>query len=234
DGGIFRPVQLLITPKTFVERVDIDAVADLSSKEAAVTVSALCRNTGTTNGTIEAINSTVTVQYQKGCGTGKLFTKTYTNQITISGNNFSAGGDSGSLIISNDGTPNPVGLLFAGNSTTTIANPASAVVSAFQSGGHTFTFVGSACPGAAFEERPLNPPDAEIEYVTRIKESNEAVLFAHPGVIGVGVGQSDDDPLRAVMVVYVQSAGHMRPHGLPSEIDGIPVKIVLTEPFVAF
>ena len=45
DGGIFRPVQLLITPKTFVERVDIDAVADLSSKEAAVTVSALCRNT---------------------------------------------------------------------------------------------------------------------------------------------------------------------------------------------
>jgi beta-glucuronidase len=31
DGGIVRPVQLLITPKTFVERVDIDAVPDFAS-----------------------------------------------------------------------------------------------------------------------------------------------------------------------------------------------------------
>jgi len=31
DGGIFRPVHLLITPKTFVERVDIDAAPDLAS-----------------------------------------------------------------------------------------------------------------------------------------------------------------------------------------------------------
>ncbi len=33
DGGIYRPVQLLITPKTFVERVDVDAVPDLSSRD---------------------------------------------------------------------------------------------------------------------------------------------------------------------------------------------------------
>ena len=45
DGGIFRPVQLIITPETFVERVDVDADSDLSSKEAAVRVSAHCRNT---------------------------------------------------------------------------------------------------------------------------------------------------------------------------------------------
>jgi len=194
------------------------------------------RTTGTTTGTVQAINSTVTVQYQKGCGTGKKFTQTYTNQITIAGTggSFSAGGDSGSLIVSNDGTPNPVGLLFAGNTSTTIANPASAVVSAFTSGGHTFTFVGNACAAVAFKERPLNPPDAEIDYVTKIKESNEAALFAHPGVIGVGVGQADDDAFRAVMVVYVDSGRHMRPHGLPSEIDGIPVKVVPTEPFVAY
>ena len=46
DGGIFRPVQLLVTPKTFVERVEVDAVPDLTSREAAVTISAVCRNTG--------------------------------------------------------------------------------------------------------------------------------------------------------------------------------------------
>ena len=32
DAGIYRPVQLLITPKTFVERVDLEAVPDLHSK----------------------------------------------------------------------------------------------------------------------------------------------------------------------------------------------------------
>ncbi len=45
DGGIFRPVQLLITPKTAVERVDVDAVPDLSSGQAKLTITAFIRNT---------------------------------------------------------------------------------------------------------------------------------------------------------------------------------------------
>jgi beta-glucuronidase len=45
DGGIFRPVQLLITPKTFVERVDVDAFPDLASGDGKLTITAFCRNT---------------------------------------------------------------------------------------------------------------------------------------------------------------------------------------------
>jgi beta-galactosidase/beta-glucuronidase len=45
DGGIFRPVQLLITPKTFVERVDIDAVPDFASGDGKLTITAYIRNT---------------------------------------------------------------------------------------------------------------------------------------------------------------------------------------------
>jgi beta-galactosidase len=45
DGGIFRPVQLLVTPKTFLERVDIDAVPNLGSGEATLTLVAYCKNT---------------------------------------------------------------------------------------------------------------------------------------------------------------------------------------------
>jgi beta-glucuronidase len=45
DGGIFRPVQLLVTPKTFVERVDIDAVPDLASGDGKLTITAYIRNT---------------------------------------------------------------------------------------------------------------------------------------------------------------------------------------------
>ena len=46
DGGIYRPVQLLITPKTFVERVDVEACPDLASGDGKLAVTAYIRNTG--------------------------------------------------------------------------------------------------------------------------------------------------------------------------------------------
>ena len=36
DGGIYRPVQLFITAKTFVERVDLEAVPDLASGDGGL------------------------------------------------------------------------------------------------------------------------------------------------------------------------------------------------------
>jgi beta-galactosidase len=45
DGGIYRPVQLLVTPKTFVERVDVEAVPNLTNNEAKFTITAYARNT---------------------------------------------------------------------------------------------------------------------------------------------------------------------------------------------
>ena len=46
DGGIFRPVQLIVTPKTFLEQIQIDAFPELASGEAKLAIAALCRNTG--------------------------------------------------------------------------------------------------------------------------------------------------------------------------------------------
>ena len=45
DGGIYRPVQLLVTPKVFIERVDVDAEPDLSARTASIAVSVVVRNT---------------------------------------------------------------------------------------------------------------------------------------------------------------------------------------------
>src|ERR1043165_4064837 len=81
------------------------------------------RTTGFTTGTISSINTSVSVQYQRGCNGGKKFTVSYTNQVVINSSTFSAGGDSGSLIVTNNASHNPVALLFAGSSTTTIGNP---------------------------------------------------------------------------------------------------------------
>jgi beta-galactosidase len=44
DGGIYRPVSLLITPSVYIERVDVDAVPDLANGTAELAVSAVVRN----------------------------------------------------------------------------------------------------------------------------------------------------------------------------------------------
>lgn len=47
DGGIFRPVQLLVTPLTFVERIDVDAEPNLTSRHAKLTIVAHIRSVST-------------------------------------------------------------------------------------------------------------------------------------------------------------------------------------------
>jgi beta-galactosidase len=49
DGGVYRPVQLLVTPKTFIEHLEVNAEPDLASGHAALTINAHCRNTDTTS-----------------------------------------------------------------------------------------------------------------------------------------------------------------------------------------
>ncbi|HWN98310.1 MAG TPA: hypothetical protein VNS63_03465, partial [Blastocatellia bacterium] len=89
------------------------------------------RTTGFTTGNISSINTSVSVQYQKGCNQGKKFTVAYTNQVVINSSTFSAGGDSGSLIVSNTNANcrQAVALLYAGSSTSTIGNPIGEVLS---------------------------------------------------------------------------------------------------------
>src|SRR6185503_3293395 len=108
------------------------------------------RTTGLTTGTIGSINTSVNVQYQKNCGSGKKFIVSYTNQVVINSSTFSAGGDSGSLIVSNNSPScrQPVALLFAGSSTTTIGNLIGEVLSDLTTAlGSSVSFVGGTCTG---------------------------------------------------------------------------------------
>lgn len=45
DGGITRPVQLLVSPPVFIERIVIEAVPDIGSNRADVSIHAIVRNT---------------------------------------------------------------------------------------------------------------------------------------------------------------------------------------------
>ncbi len=85
------------------------------------------RTTGQTNGRIDAINATVNVNY------GSPGVAHFIKQIIIKPGNFSAGGDSGALIVVQKGgdAGSPVGLLFAGSFSITVANPIDDVLARF-------------------------------------------------------------------------------------------------------
>jgi hypothetical protein len=94
------------------------------------------RTTGHTKSTVAAIGVEVLVAYSESCGGPSKNYALFTNQFRIGGAEFSAGGDSGSLIVEQaapGSLPRAVGLLFAGNSTSTLASPISAVFDAFAS-----------------------------------------------------------------------------------------------------
>ena len=90
------------------------------------------RTTGCTTGTVAEINVTIDVCYKPrglfSCARDGV--ARFVNQIGVSDGTFSAGGDSGSLIVTTS-TKNPVGLLFAGGSSRTYANEIDRVLGNF-------------------------------------------------------------------------------------------------------
>jgi hypothetical protein len=198
------------------------------------------RTTGFTTGTISSINTSVNVQYQKNCGQGKKFVVSYTNQVVINSTTFSAGGDSGSLIVSNDNQScrHPVALLFAGSSSSTIGNPIGDVLTKLSTAlGSPVSFVGGTCttapeiasPGAQATE----PTSASVERAMEVMRARENDLMSRPGIIGVGVGASDTDPNEASIVVYIDVNSQISSN-VPRRINGVRVRRVFTEPFVAY
>jgi hypothetical protein len=88
------------------------------------------RTTKLTHGTITGINATVTICYQPVfifC----LQSARFVDQVIITPGGFSDGGDSGSLIVTDDANKKPVALLFAGSPTQTIASRIDLVLNYF-------------------------------------------------------------------------------------------------------
>jgi hypothetical protein len=234
----------------FIEDIGVPSSSVLAPT-VGLSVAKSGRTTGFTTGTISSINTSVSVQYQKGCGGGKKFTVSYTNQVVINSSSFSAGGDSGSLIVSNSGK-NPVALLYAGSSTSTIGNPAGQVLQRLsQVLGRSLSFVGSGGGNSPTTQsgqqakNELEPfmrghggvipqlPEQAADRASGVLELHRANLMATPGVIGAGVGATSDNDIEPAILIYVDRTSPGRPVFSPS-LDGIAVRVVYTDPFVAF
>ena len=193
------------------------------------------RSTGLTCSTVMAISTTATVTYQKGCGTGTTFKETFTNQVDVAGGSFSAPGDSGSLIVTQN-TADPVALLFAGSDTDTVGNPISPVLNFFQSGGNAVTFVGGAAhqvigctlpmkPASVTMTLPASTASSEsLQKATTVRDAHAPELLAHAEVQALGVGASYDNPAEAAILLFVTKGQPQT--NLPAQVEGVRTRII--------
>lgn len=198
------------------------------------------RSTGLTCSTVLSTNTSASVQYQKGCGTGTMFTEVFSNQVAVAGGSFSAAGDSGSLIVTQNAA-DPLALLFAGSDTDSVGNPVSQVLNFFQSGGNAVTFVGGAAHQVIGCTLPLKPASAsltvpastasteKIQKAISVRDAHAPELLAHPEVQAVGVGASYDNPADPAILLFV-TKGQPRTN-FPTTVDGMRTRIIEGELF---
>jgi hypothetical protein len=195
------------------------------------------RTTGLTCSTIQSLNVTILVDYEGKCGDTQngipaAFTAYFNNQITITGGAFSAGGDSGSLIV-DTGTSRAIGLLYGGSPTSTVANPIQDVITAF-GGAAAFSIIGGAdhaisCAHTATAsatqvgttQAALLPQ--ERQRVTAVQQKRAAQLMQDASIKSVTVGASADNPNEGALLIH--ASGDAIPHVAPS-IDGVRTRLV--------
>jgi hypothetical protein len=207
-----------------------------------LTVAKSGRTTGLTCGGVSALDLDVSVDYYTDCAETKPYlTKTFTNQVAISGNQFSDAGDSGSLVV-DAANAEPVGLFFAGGTDASgvsqgVASPAPDVLSELSAqvgGGTTYTFVGGADHSVSclsYGDSTVASAQARVLTDAEIARSQQALAEAHflvnpsAGILGVAVGKSSDDPGEGAVTVYVDE--NMSP-SVPATVEGVRTVVIPT------
>ena len=207
-----------------------------------LTVAKSGRTTGLTCGSVSAVNLDVTVEYYSDCAETKPYlSKTFTNQIAISGNQFSDSGDSGSLVV-DASNAEPVGLYFTGGNDTSgvtqaVASPAPDVLNelaALQGGGTTYTYVGGADHSVSCVNYGSSTVSAALRRVLPLAETarteralDQARQLVNPsaGILGVAMGKSTDRSGEGAVVVYVDEAINV---SAPATVAGVRTVVVPT------
>ncbi len=253
-NNVDAAIALVVEPNDVSEEIlDIGQVSTTTvpmSEALNMRVKKSGRTTGLTNGKVRAINVTSNVGYTDECGDGVVRTAYFENQILVWGGGFSAGGDSGSLVVERvDVAPRPVGLLFAGSQVATIINPIDTVLDELSDElGSSLTIVGASggtIPPPPEEEDGGGPPPGRgggrflsgdgpfgLEVASAVKERHEDRLFDIPGVVGTGISVDDDG--NPVIEIYVERATRAAGRPIPQALEGVPVRVVETGRFIAY
>jgi hypothetical protein len=198
------------------------------------------RTTGLTCGAVSAVALDIEVAYYSDCAETKPYlTKSFRNQIAVSGNQFSDAGDSGSLLV-DAANAEPVGLLFAGGTDVAgvveaVANPAGEVLSALGAaadGG--FRFTGANDHAVSCLSYGNNTAASALAHVLKATETGRvqralavARGWVNPaaGILGVAAGKSVDQPGAAAIIFFVAENHRV---ALPALVDGVRTVVVAT------
>jgi hypothetical protein len=205
-----------------------------------MTVAKSGRTTGLTCANISAVSLDVSVGYFTDCAETKPYlTKVYTNQIAITGNQFSDAGDSGSLVV-DSATAEPVGLFFAGGVDTGgvsqgVANPVADVLNELAAqGGGPYTFVGTTDHAVScLNYGNATATAAQARVLTNSETArtqaalNQARMLVSPsaGILGVSVGKSGDSAGEGAVIVYVDEAANV---SVPATVNGVRTMVIPT------
>ena len=193
------------------------------------------RTTGLTCSTVLAINVLANVDYFRHCGdTTKAYTVSYTNLVSVAGGNFSAGGDSGSLIVTQS-TADPVALLFGGSDVDSVGNTVSDVLAAFPGTGNVLpTFAGGAAHQVIGCTLPTAPQSAMAPQAQVASETMQAAsmardlhapeLLANAGIHAIGLGKSYDHPGQAAVLLFVNRGGAQT--AIPQSLNGVRTRVI--------
>lgn len=195
-GGTFNLVDAAIAA---VNPGDVGSsilnIGGIASSVAAATVGMgvmkMGRTTCFTFGTVTAIHVNMGVTYDNGIAKFK-------NQIEIVGSGgFSAGRDSGSLVVTQENCPRPVGPLFAGaaDGSFSLANPISTVLKQLSALSGAVSMVGSCTPAAASDAAPpdqlaenLGISKEAVEGAAAVRDRHEDELMRIPGASALELG----------------------------------------------
>lgn len=219
----------------------------VAGKGEAVTTTGLTvaksgRTTGLTCANVSTVSLNVQVSYFTDCAeTTPYTTKTYTNQLGITGNQFSDAGDSGSLIV-DTANAEPVGLFFAGGLTSSgtsegVANPVGDVLSELSTqvgGGTSYTFVGTtdhpvSClnygNATAKAAQGFTLSSAENARVDEALTQARALVNPATGILSVAPGKSSDHAGEGAVLVYVDQNANV---SVPVTIGGVRTAVIPT------
>ena len=199
------------------------------------------RTTGLTCSTLQAaLVDGVRVDYDQSCGGAVAFASVFNGQVVVNGGTFSAGGDSGSLIVTAD-TARPVALLFAGNDIGTVGNPLGDVIKAFTQPGPPAvppTIVGGAdhpvsCEPTDQAQSTRIGAQATVVSATQQQKAENvrahqaiALMSSEQAIRSVKVGASSDSPGESALVIELNSLPKNR---IPAVINGVRTKVVYAQ-----
>ena len=202
------------------------------------------RTSGLTCSNVNSINADIQVDYESSCGGAVAFTAIFRGQVVISGGTFSASGDSGSLVVTTD-TSRPVGLLYGGNNTSTVANPlldtrdsngvvapgvitaltnASGPIAIVGGGDHAVSCAHTASASAAqvgTTQAALLPQ--ERQRVVAVQQRRAAQLMQDASIKSVTAGASADNPNEGALLIHVSGSTVPR---VPAVVDGVRTRVV--------